>query len=459
MHQDLPTHKDTPFSPGVLSLLPLFYVGWSDSLLSPSEMKLIHNKINKLDFLSESDKNYLIRHTDPNSPPSDAVYKEWLDAIRTYSKHLPDREKSSLAELGVEIAKAAVYSEKVSYWENPRVLQAVMDIEKELGVHTAEDLQSLGFLLEKNIRNQIKIRTSSFDPEEMKNILWGTYGDLKEKTTQLLKDPSFVYAPVYDKEEHRNIILKLVKELSNQGFGSLAYDKRYGGQGDMGAYMAVFDILAQHDLSLTVKFGVQFGLFGGAVSLLGTEKHHRKYVEAIGKGELMGCFAMTETGHGSNVKSLETTLTYDHKTKQIIVNSPTMTSGKEYIGNALHGTMAVVFGQLMVGSVNHGIHAVLVPLRDNNHQLYTGVKVEDCGYKIGLNGVDNGRIWFDNVVVSVDNLLDKYGGITENGEYHSEIQNENRRFFTMLGALVAGRICVGSASVSAAKVAQDIAVR
>lgn len=453
------TISEASFTPGILSILPMFYVGWSDSLLSPSEMKLIHRKIKEFDFLTEEEKKYLILHSDPQNPPSENVYKEWLEAIRNYSRHLPPTEKTSLAQLGVEMAKAAVYSEHNSIWDNPVVMQSVSSIEKELGVDTHEDLQSLGLQLDKNVRQQLGVKESSFEAGEMKQILWGKYSTLKEKTTTLMRDPHFVYTPIYEKELHRNKILSLVKELSTQGFGSLAYEKKYGGQGDMGAYMAVFDILAQHDLSLTVKFGVQFGLFGGAVSLLGTEKHHRKYVEAIGRGELLGCFAMTETGHGSNVKSLETTLVYDHANRQIIVNSPSYTAGKEYIGNALHGTMAVVFGQLIVGNEHYGIHAVLVPLRDENHHLCPGVKVEDCGYKVGLNGVDNGRIWFDHVAVSSVNLLNKYGGIDGEGKYVSEIQNENRRFFTMLGALVAGRICVGSGANSAAKVAQDIAIR
>ncbi|HMP28775.1 MAG TPA: acyl-CoA dehydrogenase family protein, partial [Saprospiraceae bacterium] len=449
----------TTFSPGVLSLLPLFYIGWSDSVLSPSEMKLIHKKVLELDFLTAEDKEYLIEHTNPQKPPSEELYKEWLDAIKQAALQLPNTDKKSLAQLGVEMAQTAISYKNEALWNSPKVLEALTTIEKELGVHTLEDLQSLGHQLDKTFRDQIQIRASSFDPEVMKNVLWGSYAEIKTKTTKLLRDPIFVYEPIQNKEKHREKILDLIKELSLQGFGALAYDKRYGGQNDMGAYMAIFEIMAQHDLSLTVKFGVQFGLFGGAVSLLGSEKHHKKYVEAIGRGELLGCFAMTETGHGSNVKSLETTLTYDKTRKEIVVHSPNYEAGKEYIGNALHGTMAAVFGQLIVDGVSHGIHAVLVTLRDENHQLCPGVKVEDCGYKIGLNGIDNGRIWFDHVRVPLDNLLDKYGGIDENGVYYSPIANENRRFFTMLGALVGGRICVGAGALGASKVALDIATR
>ncbi len=453
------TTENTTFSPGVLSLLPLFYIGWSDSVLSPSEMKLIHKKLNELSFLTKEDKEYLIKHTNPQFPPSDDLYKEWSEAIKSAAVNLPKSDKRSLAQLGLEMARSSTSFKNEQFWQNETVLKALEDIEENLGVNTLEDLQAIGHVLDKNFRSQIKSKASSFEPNDMRDILWASNKDIKQKTTELLRDPVFVYEPIQDKETHRQKVLDLIDELCEQGYGALAYDQRYGGQGDMKKYMAVFEILAQHDLSLTIKFGVQFGLFGGAVSLLGTEKHHKKHVEAIGLGKLRGCFAMTETGHGSNVKSLETTLNYDHKTKQITVHSPSFQAGKEYIGNALHGSMAVVFGQLLVDGVGYGIHAVLVPLRNQEKELLSGVKITDCGYKIGLNGVDNGRIWFDQVNVPVENLLDKYGGIDENGTYQSSIANENRRFFTMLGTLVGGRICVGAAGLSSGKVALDIAVR
>ena len=89
--------------------------------------------------------------------------------------------------------------------------------------------------------------------------------------------------------------------------------------------------------------------------------------------------------------------------------------------------------------------------------MLKGVTVEDCGYKVGLNGIDNGRLWFDEVSVPRTNLLNKYGDITKDGLYKSPIVNPARRFFTMLGALVVGRICVGLASISATKKALTIA--
>ena len=111
--------------------------------------------------------------------------------------------------------------------------------------------------------------------------------------------------------------------------------------------MAAFETLGFHDISLVIKFGVQFGLWGGSVLRLGTDYHHRKYLPATATVELPGCFAMTEIGHGSNVRDLETVAVYDPATQEFDLHSPTFTAGKNYIGNAgVHGKIATVFAQL-----------------------------------------------------------------------------------------------------------------
>ena len=76
-----------------------------------------------------------------------------------------------------------------------------------------------------------------------------------------------------------------------------------------------------------------------------------------------------------------------------------------------------------------------------------------------LNGVDNGRIWFNQVRVPRFNLLNKFGNIDEHGQYSSPIKSEAKRFFTMLGTLVGGRLCVPRAGLSAAKSSLAIAVK
>lgn len=239
-----------------------------------------------------------------------------------------------------------------------------------------------------------------------------------------------------------------------------------GKPGDIGASLTMFEMLGHVDLSLFVKVGVQIGLFGGAVAGLGTERHHREYLETIAAGELLGCFAMTEVGGGSDVANLETTATYDPDTDEIVVHTPGPSAVKDYIGNAAKdGTMAAVFAQLVVDGTSHGVHCVLVPIRAADGTAMPGVTIADCGAKIGLPGVDNGELSFDHVRVPRDNLLDRFGQITAPDPteavraYTSAIESDSRRFFSMLGTLVRGRVSVGGSAGAAARNALTLAVR
>ena len=95
-----------------------------------------------------------------------------------------------------------------------------------------------------------------------------------------------------------------------------------------------------------------------------------------------------------------------------MIDTPTDAAHKEYIGNAAcHGRMAAVFAQLIVTSERHGVHAFAVEIRDEHGHVRDGVRIEDCGEKMGLNGVDNGRIWFDELRVPREALLNRYGDV------------------------------------------------
>jgi len=449
--------RKTSFSPGVLTLLPMFYVGWSDSVLSPSEIKVIQETINDFPFLTPEDKTYLITWTNPMNPPSRALFKSWAMAIHEYADQIPYQKKRSLADLGLEIAQASTGYKNKEIFNAPNTRKALNEVENALGL---DNMLSRNLILANGKPNDKKTSTKgSFSSDKLGEILDGKYRETKERMRKLMRDPFFAYQTIRDKDDYRNHVLKQLKALADQGLSSYAFPKEYGGTDKRGDHLTVFEMLGYHDLSLTIKFGVQYGLFGGAVMGLGTEKHHSKYIEPLIKAELLGCFAMTETAHGSNVKGLETTAKYDKASDSLIINSPSRDAGKEYIGNAMHCTMAAVFAQLHVDGEEHGVHCILVPVRDAKANLLEGVEIEDCGYKMGLNGVDNGRLWFHDVIVPRENLLDKYGQITAEGKYVSKIKDANKRFFTMLGALVAGRVCVGLAGLNASKIALTIAIK
>jgi acyl-CoA oxidase len=294
----------------------------------------------------------------------------------------------------------------------------------------------------------------------LRTTLDGRWADLKnEARTEF--DPAMYMPPTKEltMDEYRARVAEQVREIAATDHPRRGFPVAQGGSGDLGGSVTAFEVVGHADLSLMVKAGVHWGLFGGAVSNLGTERHHTAYLPSIIDATLPGCFAMTETGHGSDVQSLGTTATYDKSTDEIVVHTPTPAARKDYIGGAARdGRMAAVFAQLVVDGENHGVHCVLVPIRDESGAPMPGVTIGDCGAKAGLLGVDNGRLTFDEVRVPRTNLLNRYGDIDENGVYTSPIENQTRRFFTMLGTLVRGRISVAGGAGAATRTALTLAV-
>ena len=457
MGADLQTNKQ--LSAGIQAMIPILYAAWVDRHLDLKEINALRKRAGELAFLTDEDKQTLLAWSDPARPPARELFQQWLTMGRNAADRLPADRKASLAELGSILGHAAEGggADRETYWREQ--CEALTAIEKSLGGVNEETYRSLFPRYDEREKLVEAIAGASIYPREVQAILDGDYAAIVERTKQILMRPAFDREVLPVKEEFREKVLEWCKILGREGIGALAFPEEYGGEDDMGKYAYAFEVLGYHDLSMTIKFGVQFGLWGGAVANLGTKRHHDQYLRRTGTLELPGCFAMTETGHGSNVRGLETTAVYDPETRELIVHSPSLAAGKEYIGNAMHSKMAAVFCQLIVNGESHGVHAVVVPIRDEDHNTLPGITVQDNGYKLGLNGVDNGRLWFNKVRVPVENLLDKFGGITEEGNYHSEIENPSRRFFTMLGTLVGGRVCVPRAGMSAAKSALAIAVR
>jgi acyl-CoA oxidase len=301
---------------------------------------------------------------------------------------------------------------------------------------------------------------SRIEAEAVRKALDGRWGQVRDGVRHDLGPEWFEPVSALTTEEHRARVTNQARALAQQGRQRLGFERAFGGGDDIGGSLTSFEMLGFADLSLMVKAGVQWGLFGGAVQALGTRAHHERHLPDIMSFDLVGCFAMTETGHGSDVQSLATTASYDEVAQQFVINTPDDSARKDYIGNAARdGRLAVVFAQLITRGESHGVHALLVPIRDENGQPSPGVRIEDCGRKGGLNGVDNGRLWFDQVRVPREALLDRYGHVASDGTYTSPIENESRRFFTMLGALVRGRVSIGAAAGSATKLALAIAVR
>jgi len=432
--------------PSALPFLPLLYVAWADGDLDDGEIEQLRRRVNASDGLSQNARALLDEWLRADQPPSPGRLRQLLEALHARAKGLSTARRVSLAELGVELSDSADETDEA----------ALRELEDALGIAGIELLREILPTADEPSAGA----REGFDPASMQRLLDGERRSVRERVRELLQQPEFARDAEATVAQRREQTLVWCRRIADEGLGSISYPIEHGGEDDMGAFCTVFEMLAFFDLGLTIKFGVQFGLFGGSIRALGTESHHRAYLRKAGTLELPGCFAMTELGHGSNVADLETEVVYDAATDELVVHTPSEAARKEYIGNAAcHGRLATVFGQLLVDGASQGVHAVLVPIRREDGSLCDGVRIEDCGVKLGLNGVDNGRMWFERVRVPRENLLDRYAEITPEGEYRSSVPSPSKRFFTMIGSLVAGRVNVALAALSAMKTGLAIAVR
>ncbi|XP_055762533.1 peroxisomal acyl-coenzyme A oxidase 1-like isoform X1 [Salvelinus fontinalis] len=135
--------------------------------------------------------------------------------------------------------------------------------------------------------------------------------------------------------------------------------------------------------------------------------------------EIIGTYAQTEMGHGTHLRGLETTATYDPATQEFVMNSPTITSIKWWPGGlGKTSNYAIVLAQLHTQGKCHGLQAFIVPLRSmNTHIPLPGVVVGDIGPKFGFDEVDNGYLKLENVRIPRDHMLMKYAKVEADGTY------------------------------------------
>lgn len=301
------------------------------------------------------------------------------------------------------------------------------------------------------------------DVDGLTRLLLGRWPDDRRRARERAGEPRFHKDESLTPAEHRERVLEQMREMvaDDERITWLAFPERMGGHDQHGASLACFSELVAADPSLQIKAGVQWGLFSAAILHLGTPEQQDRLLPGAMDLTVPGAFAMTETGHGSDVASIGTTATYDPETEEFVIDTPFRGAWKDYLGNAAqHGIAATVFAQLVTNGVNHGVHCFYVPIRDaDTLEFLPGVGGDDDGLKGGLRGIDNGRLHFTGVRIPRTDLLARYASVAPDGTYSSPIESPGRRFFTMLGSLVQGRVSLDASAVNAAKIGLAIAVK
>ncbi|XP_021031839.1 peroxisomal acyl-coenzyme A oxidase 1 isoform X2 [Mus caroli] len=201
---------------------------------------------------------------------------------------------------------------------------------------------------------------------------------------------------------------------------------------------------------------LHLGMFLPTLLHQATEEQQQRFFMPAWNLEITGTYAQTEMGHGTHLRGLETTATYDPKTQEFILNSPTVTSIKWWPGGlGKTSNHAIVLAQLITQGECYGLHAFVVPIREiGTHKPLPGITVGDIGPKFGYEEMDNGYLKMDNYRIPRENMLMKYAQVKPDGTYVKPLSNK-----LTYGTMVFVRsFLVGNAAQSLSK-ACTIAIR
>lgn len=134
-------------------------------------------------------------------------------------------------------------------------------------------------------------------------------------------------------------------------------------------------------------------------------------------GQMIGCYAQTELGHGSNVRGISTQATFDPANDEWVLHTPSVAATKWWSTSLPCSTHAIVFAQLNTAGKSHGLHMFMVQLRGADLKPLPGVELGDVGAMLGENDATIGYARFSNLRIPRRHLLERRQHVTAQGEY------------------------------------------
>lgn len=219
----------------------------------------------------------------------------------------------------------------------------------------------------------------------------------------------------------------LVKQLGEMGLMGMMVPEEYGGAGmDSVSYAMCMEEISAACASTAVIMSVNNSLVCAPLLEFGSEEQKKKFLTPLARGEKLGCFALSEPGHGSDPAGLKLTATK-------VDGGYKLNGTKNWITNGKEADLALVFATTDKNLRAKGICAFIV---DTKTPGFNVSKLED---KLGITGSSTAQLFFDDVFVPSSCLL---------GE-------EGHGFKIALHTLDGGRIGIASQALGIARCALD----
>ncbi len=233
-------------------------------------------------------------------------------------------------------------------------------------------------------------------------------------------------------DEEERFDLRLIQRMAELGFLGATIPAEYGGSGlSFLSAVLIFEQLGRACSSTRGFLSVHLGLHSMCILEWGTEEQKRRYLPRLAKGEVIGCYALTEPQAGSDAANLQTT--YRRDGDHYVLNGM-----KHWISNSMLADQAIVFATSDPSLRHKGITAFIVPLDA------PGVRRERMTAKqLGHRAADHARIYFEDCRVPVENRL---------GE-------EGQGFKVAMSALDNGRLTVAAGAVGIATASLEASVK
>jgi butyryl-CoA dehydrogenase len=224
---------------------------------------------------------------------------------------------------------------------------------------------------------------------------------------------------------------EIIKKLAEMGFMGMMVPEKYGGAGfDTISYVLAMEEISAACASTGVIMSVNNSLVCDPLMRYGTEEQKMKYLVPLAKGELLGCFCLSEPDCGSDAAGLRTTVRKEG-------NEYILEGTKNFVTNGPQADIAIVFATIDRNLRHKGICAFIL---ERDMKGYIISKVEK---KLGIRGSGTAQIILDGVRVPEENLLGQVG----------------EGFKVAMTTLDGGRIGIASQALGIARAAFEEAVK